>query len=91
MELIFLYCFYSYTIDIILLCVSVSSIGVYNFLHHLILHCPEKNFKMTRYYGFYSNKSRPLLERIYELYGKKVKIRKIKTSQERKKTSKKET
>lgn len=28
---------------------------VYNFLNHLILHCPEENFKMTRYYGYYSN------------------------------------
>lgn len=62
---------------------------VYDFLNRLILHCPEKNFKMTRYYGFYSNKCKPLLEKIYELYSKKVKKRKIKTSQERKKLLKK--
>lgn len=58
---------------------------VYNFLNNLILHCPEENFKMTRYYGFYSNKNRPLLEKIYELYGKVKKRRRIKTTKERKK------
>lgn len=58
---------------------------VHDFLHHLILHCPEKNFKMTKYYGFYSNKCKLLLEKIYELYIKKAKRRKIKTSHERKK------
>lgn len=58
---------------------------VYNFLNHLILHCPEENFKMTRYYGYYSNKNRPLREKIYKLYGKIKKKRKIKTSEERKK------
>lgn len=56
---------------------------VYNFLNNLILHCPEENFKITRYYGFYSNKNMPLLEKIYEFYGKVKKRRRIKTSKEK--------
>ena len=31
--------------------------SVYSFLNKVLMHCPEKNFKMVRYYGFYSNKS----------------------------------
>ena len=76
-------------LNLFLSCCFSTYINVYNFLNHLILQCPEKNFKMTRYYGFYSNKCRPLLEKIYELYGKKAKRRKIKISQERKKLLKK--
>lgn len=38
---------------------------VEQFLNNFILYCPDKNFKMMRYYGFYSNKNRLLLERIY--------------------------
>lgn len=57
---------------------------VQNFICNLILHCPEQNFKMVRYYGFYSQKSRPLLERVYELYGRKIK-KHIKNIKERKK------
>lgn len=56
---------------------------VHDFLHKLILHCPNDNFKMTRYYGYYSNKYKPMLDNIYELYGKK-KNRKIKTLKQRK-------
>ena len=57
---------------------------VYNFIQKVIRHCPNKNFKMTRYYGFYSNKFRPILDKIYELYGKKIKKR-LKTVKERRK------
>lgn len=43
---------------------------VHQFLNKLLMHCPEKNFKMVRYYGLYSNKSRKHLNRMYELTGK---------------------
>ena len=29
-----------------------------NFINNLILHCPDENFKMVRYYGFYSNRNK---------------------------------
>jgi len=61
---------------------------VENFLNNLILHCPDENFKMVRYYGFYSNKNQPLLEKVYELYGRKLKKR-IKNIKQRKKEIKK--
>ena len=59
---------------------------VQNFIINVIKHCPNENFKMVRYYGFYSNKNRDLLEKVYELYGRKIKHRKhIKNLKERKK------
>ena len=56
---------------------------VYSFIQKVIRHCPNENFKMTRYYGFYSNKYKPMLDNIYELYGKKKK-RKLRTLKQRK-------
>ena len=58
---------------------------VEDFINNLILHCPDENFKMVRYYGFYSNKNKLLLEKVYELYGIKKK-KHIKNLKERKKT-----
>ena len=55
-----------------------------NFINNLILHCLDENFKMVRYYGFYSNRNKKLLEKIYELYGIKKKKR-IRNLKERKK------
>lgn len=55
-----------------------------NFINNLILHCPDENFKMIRCYGFYSNRNKKLLEKIYELYGIKKKKR-IRNLKERKK------
>ena len=57
---------------------------VEDFLNDLILHCPEENFKMVRYYGFYSNKNKELLEKVYQLYGIKKK-KHIRNINERKK------
>lgn len=56
---------------------------VYDFIQKVILHCPNENFKMTRYYGYYSNKYKSMLDNIYELYGIK-KTRHIRTQKERK-------
>ena len=30
---------------------------VTSFINNVVLHCPERNFKMVRYFGFYANKS----------------------------------
>lgn len=57
---------------------------VENFINNLIIHCPDENFKMVRYYGFYSNKNRSLLEKVYALYGIKKK-KHIRNTSERKK------
>lgn len=56
---------------------------VYNFLQKVIIHCPNENFKMTRYYGYYSNKFKSSLDKIYETYGIKKK-KHIKNTKERK-------
>ena len=55
-----------------------------NFINNLILHCLDENFKMIRYYGFYSNRNKKLLEKVYELYEIKNK-KHIRNLKERKK------
>ena len=47
--------------------------SVYSFLNKVLMHCPEKNFKMVRYYGFYSNKSEKTYNRMAELLSHKLK------------------
>lgn len=47
--------------------------SVHDFLNKLFIHCPKENFKMIRYYGFYSNAGRAKLDRMYELLGQKKK------------------
>ena len=47
--------------------------SVYSFLNKVLMHCPEKNFKMVRYYGFYSNKSEKTYNRMVELLSHKLK------------------
>ena len=58
---------------------------VEDFINNLILHCPDENFKMVRYYRFYSDKNKPLLEKVYELYGIKKKKHINQKSQRKKK------
>lgn len=41
-------------------------------LKKMIIHIPDEGFRCVRYYGFYNNKKRKTLERIYELMGKEV-------------------
>lgn len=60
---------------------------IHTFLNDLLLHCPEKNFKMVRYYGYYSHKNRKTLDIIYELLGQKKK-RQAKKWKQRKHDSK---
>ena len=37
-----------------------------NFINNLILHCPDENFKMVRYYGFYSNRNKKYIRNLKE-------------------------
>ena len=39
----------------------------------MIIHIPDKDFRMTRYYGFYNNKCNDVLDAINELLGKQNK------------------
>lgn len=48
---------------------------VEDFINKVVLHCPNENFKMVRYFGFYSNKSSKTYDKMAELVGKKVKRR----------------
>ena len=43
--------------------------SAHDFINKLIIHCPDPNFKMTRLYGFYSNRSQDTLDRVHELLG----------------------
>lgn len=54
------------------------------FILKLIRHCPDKNFKMTRRYGYYANAYSGKLDHIYEIYGKQIK-RNLKGKKQRKK------
>ena len=42
-------------------------------LGKMIIHIPDKDFRMTRYYGFYNNKCNDVLDIINELLGKQNK------------------
>ena len=56
---------------------------VESFINKVVLHCPNENFKMVRYFGFYSNKSSKIYDKMAELTGKKLK-RKVQLKKERK-------
>ena len=43
-------------------------------LEKLIVHIPDENYRMVRYYGFYNNKCQKLLDKIHELLGKEGKL-----------------
>ena len=42
-------------------------------LKKMIIHIPDEGFQCVRYYGFYNNKKKKQLERIYELMGSEKK------------------
>lgn len=42
-----------------------------SFIKKIILHCPEPNFKMVRYYGFYANSALKKYNQMAELEGHK--------------------
>ena len=39
-------------------------------LKKMIIHIPDENFRMVRYYGFYNNKKQDLLDKLHEMIGK---------------------
>ena len=43
-------------------------------LQKMIIHIPDKNFKMIRYYGFYNNKCQDILDEVHRLLGNERKI-----------------
>ncbi len=55
-------------------------------LEKMIIHIPDKDFRMVRYYGFYNNKCHDTLDKINELLGKEKS--KYQTYLEKKKTLK---
>ncbi len=46
--------------------VEVEESGI-DFLKRLIIHIPNNGFQLIRYYGFYNNRKKDSLEKIYEL------------------------
>jgi hypothetical protein len=44
-----------------------------DFIKKLIIHIPDYHFRNIRYYGYYSNASNKMLDRIHELLGQKKK------------------
>ncbi|MFR2767868.1 MAG: transposase [Thomasclavelia sp.] len=48
---------------------------VTSFINNVVLHCPERNFKMIRYFGFYANKSSKTYDRMAELVGKNLNVK----------------
>lgn len=45
----------------------------YEFIHNVIKHIPDKNFKMVRYYGIHSRRARRNVREVMEKLGKLVK------------------
>ncbi|MBP5279661.1 MAG: transposase, partial [Erysipelotrichaceae bacterium] len=53
--------------------IEVKEFGL-DLLRKMIIHIPDKGFKMIRYYGFYNNKCQDLLDEIHKLLGNERKI-----------------
>ncbi len=53
--------------------IEVKELGL-DLLRKMIIHIPDKGFKMIRYYGFYNNKCQDLLDEIHKLLGNERKI-----------------
>lgn len=62
--------------------ITVEEKGI-DLLKRMIIHIPDKHFRLVRYYGFYNNKCQDTLEKIHELLGQN--LRKAKTKEMRKK------
>ncbi|MBP3892253.1 MAG: transposase [Solobacterium sp.] len=52
-------------------------------LKKMIIHIPDENFRMVRYYGFYNNKEQELLDHLHELIGKVRKTSKHRNERKR--------
>ena len=55
----------------------VETIPIFEFIQRLIIHIPDKNFKMLRYYGIYSKKSIHHSKLIKKLSDNAIKVRKM--------------
>ena len=55
----------------------VETISVFEFIQRLIIHIPDKNFKMLRYYGIYAKKSVHHSKLIKKLSDTAIKVRKM--------------
>lgn len=62
--------------------ITVSESGK-ELLGKMFIHIPEKNFRMVRYYGFYSSKERDLLYKIHSILGNNVKASIIKQEKQK--------
>ena len=56
--------------------VVIETVNVYEFIKKVIIHIPEKNFKMIRYFGIYARRSKKKNNFIKMLDEKIIKIRK---------------
>ena len=66
--------------------ITVKEKGI-DLLKKMIIHIPDENFRMVRYYGFYNQKKQDTLYKIHELLGNPKKLQEDK--KERKKKLKK--
>ena len=57
-------------------------------LKKMIIHIPDEGFRCVRYYGFYNNKKKNQLERIYELMGNEKKRSRDKRKREQQRKEK---
>lgn len=62
--------------------VDISETGL-DLLKKMIIHIPEKDFKMVRYYGFYNNKCQDILDEIHKLLGSQKKTYRNKEKRKR--------
>ena len=50
----------------------------------MIIHIPDENFRMVRYYGFYNQKKQDTLYKIHELLGNPKKLHEDKKERKKK-------
>ena len=67
--------------------IDVRETGL-DLLKKMIIHIPDEGFRTVRYYGFYNNKKRSQLERIYELMNQSRKATRLKKQREKERNEK---
>jgi len=65
----------------------VSETGL-DLLKKMIIHIPDEGFRTIRFYGFYNNKKKKQLERIYELMNQTRQASRLKRQREKEKREK---
>lgn len=51
--------------------ITVNETGL-DLVKKIIIHIPDKDFRMVRYYGFYNNKCIDTLDKVNKLLGKEI-------------------